>query len=166
MLSKKHPRLLSVLRLVRQEAGERKIPKSVFQRTPSKGFAPNLRQAGDPHSEGRLYQTSVENSPIQPEPSHPSTRPTPQLPTHRAQGGRHHPESQDHGQARRADKTEAQNVPGPREKGVLIPAPHPHLPWRACRLESKKMVFTTRLATINYSRPRFPQTHRLSLLAR
>lgn len=30
------------------------------------------------------------------------------------------------------------------------------LPGRACRLESPRMVFTTQLAAINYSRPRFP----------
>lgn len=40
------------------------------------------------------------------------------------------------------------------------------LPWPACGLESPKMVFTTQLAAINYSRPGFPQTHSLSLLAR
>lgn len=106
----------------------------------------------------------MENSPIQPEPRHPSTWPTLQQPPDKAQGGQHHPSPGTRAKLARQTRWSLRTFPGPREKAGLIPVPP--LPWRACRLESHKTVFTTQLAAINYSRPRFPQTHRLSLLAR
>lgn len=151
--------------LVKQEGGGEEPPSRRSGETllKAQGVALTLRQPGYPHSEGRLNLPSFGHSPTQAVPRPPSrSSPQPAGPQGSGQPARPHVQRPWPSSLGREDGA-SESPLGSREKGIV---PIYSLPWRACRLESPKMVFTTQLAAINYSRPCFPQTHRLSLLAR
>lgn len=154
------PHLLLVLQLVRRDRGGRG-PWSLHSHVTLlkiQEIARNLRR-----SEERLNQPSMGNSPMRTEAN------PPQPPLRQSlHGPLHSPcllQVQGPWPTSLGRQVGASECPlASKDKGVLTLAYS--LPGRACRLESLKMVSTTQLAAINYSRPRFPQTHRLSLLAR
>lgn len=130
----------------------------------AQGVALNLRQpTRGPTFRGGPTNLQWETAQLNQHRGDPSPRPPPRLALPQGWGSQHHPKFRGYGPAHSADKMGPQNAPwapGRREPFLSTPS------LGDCRLESPKMVFTIQLAAINYSRPHFPQTHGLSLLAR
>lgn len=128
----------------------------------AQGVASHLRQPGDPHSEEARQTFSGK----QPNSTSPEATPPPGQPHSWPSTGLGAASTTPRSEAmvaHWADKMGPQDAPwAPGRRKPFLSTPS----LGDCRLESQKMVFTTQLAAINYSRPRFPQTHRLSLLAR
>lgn len=162
----KHTCLLLVLQLLRQERGEKRAPKSASHETPVKTqtcsefvttWGPKLRREAQPTLSEKQPNPTRAKATLLPVP--PCSWP---LPGHGVASSTPSPGATAKLAGREGGTSE--RPLGSKGKGALIRVYS--LPWSTCKLDSPKMVFTTQLVAINYSRPRFPQTHRLSLLAR